>query len=248
MAPTDRDLITMQGTYDVLKAQRARLTIQLARLDATLAGQNEITVPSEYADVAELQPLVDAEAAQLKVAAGQLAGRIGSFTTQEALLNQTLESLKQKEALAEAQLARTEEQLETVQGLVDNGLAVTTRVASLQSSVTDLETRLLDIETARLSAEQNLSNMAVQRERATSDQFLQASDERRQVSTQLAELELKLATQERLILEISASTDTAPDAPSFDYVILRGGSQVSATATDAVLPGDVVSVGLTPTR
>jgi exopolysaccharide production protein ExoF len=249
LSTDDRDVITMQGTYDVLRAQRVRLLIHVARLDASLAGKDQITLPAEIDKVADIQPIVTAETAEMTAESKQLSATIGSFDSQQTILSKTLDSLGQKQTLTEAQLKSMREQLDKTQGLVDNGLAVAARVSSLQTSVTDLETRLLDIQTAQLRAEQDLAGIGVQREKASSDRFLAMSQERQQTSAQLAEVDLKIATQERLIVDASGIDAAAADAdPIYQYTIQRGGSQIAATDNDPVLPGDVVTVGIKPIK
>jgi len=237
----------MQGTYDVLRAQRVRLLIHVARLDAALAGKDQITLPAEIEKVANIEPIVAAETAEMTAQSKQLTATIGSFDSQQTILSKTLDSLKQKQALTETQLKSMREQLDKTQGLVDNGLAVAARVSSLQTSVTDLETRLLDIQTAQLRAEQDLSGISVQREKASSDQFLASSEERQQTTAQLAELDLKIATQERLIVDAAGVPSASPDdEPVYQYTIQRGGTRIAASDNDPVLPGDVVTVGIKP--
>ena len=75
------------------------------------------------------------------------------------------------------------------------------------------------------------------------------SQERQQTSAQLAEVDLKIATQERLIVDASGIDAAAADAdPVYQYTIQRGGSQIAATDNDPVLPGDVVTVGIKPIK
>jgi exopolysaccharide production protein ExoF len=243
----DRDLIGLQGAYQVLRDQRTRLLIQRARLDATLARQASLSVPAEVKDDAATPRLVATATAMLKASDDQLNDQVGALDAQKQLLTKGIDTLAQKREAAAQQLALAQDRLKKVQGLADNGLAITDRVVTLQSSVADLEGRLLDIDTADLKAQQDISVAENQGQKLVSDELIQASRDRQDVDAQLAETELKMATQQQLIEDAIANgaTPAAPGVAGYTYSILRDGTETDATKTDALRPGDVVTVTLT---
>jgi exopolysaccharide production protein ExoF len=79
-----------------------------------------------------------------------------------------------------------------------------------------------------------------------SDALLQASQDRQDVDAQLAQTELKLTTQQKLIQEAIASGAAPTEAASvtYTYTILRDGEEIPASKVDALRPGDVVTVAV----
>jgi exopolysaccharide production protein ExoF len=148
--------------------------------------------------------------------------------------------------MASQQLALAQDQLKKVQSLATNGLALTDRVMSLQTNVVSLQSQLLDVDTEDLKAKQDVATADTQAAKLKSDAQLQASQDRQDIDGQLAETELKLATQERLIQDAIAggATPTDPGAVSYTYTILRDGTETPATKTDEVRPGDVVTASM----
>ena len=245
-ARNDRDLINLQGGYDVLRDEHVRLLVHRARLDAVLAKQDAITLPAQMSDDAKTQALVAIETAVLKAGAEQVVTQVAALSDQKQLLTKGLDTLEQKRQTTSDQLSAAQDRLKKVQALADNGLAITDRVVSLQTSVAELEGRLLDIDAAELKAKQDVGTADNQSAKILSDQFIQTSEDRQDTDSKLAEVELKMATQERLIREAAAFGGTPVDqSTSFTYTILREGKEMVATNTDSLQPGDVVTATLT---
>jgi exopolysaccharide production protein ExoF len=243
----NKDAISLQGGLDVLRDQYTRLLVERARLDALLKQQDTIAVPDAVKSDAQAPDLIAAQTAMLKTGNDQLKAQVSALDAQKQLLTKGIDALAQKRDTAAKQLTLAEDQLDKVQKLANNGLAINDRVASLQSNVADLEGRLLDIDTADLKARQDVSVADNQSAKLVSDQFLQASQDRQDIDAQVAETELKIATQQKLIADAAANgaIPLDPGVASYTYTILRDGSEVTATKTDALRPGDVVTVTLT---
>ena len=243
----NRDLINLQGGLQVLRDQHVRQLLERARLDAVLAQQDAIVVPAAVKDDSATPDLVAAETAMLKASDSQLKAQVSGFDAQKQLLAKSLDALAQKRDTTAKQLALAQDRLAKVQGLADNGLAITDRVASLQANVADFEGRLLDIDAADLKAQQDVGAAEGASAKLVSDQFIQASTDRQTIDGQIAETELKLTTQQQLIADAIANgaTPVAAGGATYTYTILRDGAEVTATQTDSLQPGDVVTVTLT---
>jgi exopolysaccharide production protein ExoF len=246
-AQGNRDAISLQGTLEVLRDQRRRLLVERARLDALLKQQDTIAVPDAIKDDAQAPDLVATQTAILKTGNDQLKAQVSALDAQKQLLTKGIDAMAQKRDTASKQLALAQDRLDKVQTLADKGLAITDRVVTLQSNVADLEGRLLDIDTADLKARQDVSVAENQSAKLVSDQFLQASQDRQDIDAQIAEAELKIATQQKLIADAAANgaLPLDPGVASYSYSVLRDGSEFTATRTDALRPGDVVTVTLT---
>jgi exopolysaccharide production protein ExoF len=243
----DRDIINLQGAYQVLRDQHVRLLLERARLDAVMTQQDAVVVPAAVKDDAATPGLLATETAMLKASDEQLKAQVSGYDAQKQLLTKSIDSLGQKRDTTAKQLSLAQDRLAKVQGLADNGLAITDRVAALQSTVADLEGRMLDIDTADLKAQQDVSFADNQSSKLVSDQFIQASKDRQDIDGQIAQTELKLTTQQQLIQDAIANgaTPVGTGVASYTFSILRDGAEVAATKTDTLQPGDVVTVTLT---
>lgn len=243
----NRDLIGLQGAYQVLRDQHVRLLLERARLDAVMARQDAVVVPAAAKDDPATPGLLATETAMLKASDEQIKTQVASYDAQKQLLTKGIGSLAQKRETTAQQLSLAQDRLAKVQGLADNGLAITDRVATLQSTVADLEGRMLDIDAADLKAQQDVSTADNLSAKLVSDQFIQASQDRQDIDGQIAQTELKLTTQQQLIQDAIANgaTPVGPGIATYSYSILRNGAEVAATRTDNLEPGDVVTVTLT---
>lgn len=247
----EKEILTTSGALDVLKDEYRRLLIRRARLDAELAGQDAITVPPELEGVEGLEALVAAETAILSAQRRQAEAQSTSLADQVALLNSLIDAFAQKETGTETQLAMAREQLDKITALSDDGLALASRVASLQTNVSDLESRLLDTQTTALQARQDIA--AAEREQAqlTDQRISDLTLERQTVDGQISALQLKIATQEGLVQEAALYTGVAVPgnaAPAYSYLIIRDGEEVPADLSTPLEAGDVVvaKLELTP--
>jgi len=166
-----------------------------------------------------------------------------SLPDQVSLLNSQIAAFAQKQVGSEAQLTIAREQLEKITSLSDDGLALASRVTSLQTNVSDLEARLLDTQTAILQARQDISAAEREQARLTDQRISDLSLERQTVDGQIAALQIKIGTQEALVQEAALSTGAAIPArkgPGYSYSIIREGQEIAADLHTPLVAGDVV--------
>ena len=134
--------------------------------------------------------------------------------------------------------------------MADDGLALVSRVASLQTNVADLEARLLDTQTAALQAQQDIAAANREQARLTDQRISDLSLERQTVDGQISALALKIATQRGLVQEAALYTGASVPgdaAPSYSYAIIRNGEEIAADLGTPLVAGDVVVARLTLT-
>lgn len=240
----ERELLTTSGALDVLKDEHQRLLVRRARLDAELAEAQTVTLPPELADVEGVQALVTAEEAILLARQRQMAAQTTSLDEEVALLTREIETFEQKRAAMERQLAQAREQLGKITQLSDDGLALASRVTTLETSVADLEGRLLDIDTATLQARQDIGDAERERSALGDVRISDLSLERQTVDGQIAALALKISNQEALLQEAALYTgvevETGGTQPTYSYAIIRAGEEIAADMSTSVQPGDVI--------
>ena len=239
-----REVLNTSGALEVLQEEYKRLLARRARLDAELANGAEIGVPEELAGAEDAAGLVEAENAILLANSRQLVSQQTALEDQVALLNRELETFQQKRVTVEQQLAIAQEQLANVRNLADDGLAIASRVSSLETSVADLETRLLDIDTAILQAQQAIGDADRERARLTDMRVSDLTLERQEVDAKLADVALRLKTQQGLVNEAVAFSGMElsgeDEVETYSYTIIREGEELQADATTPVVAGDVV--------
>jgi exopolysaccharide production protein ExoF len=246
-ARPEREILTTSGALQVLEEEYQRLLVRRARLDADLAGQEQITVPPELDGVANLDAILAAETAILLAQRRQAEAQFSSLTGQVSLLHSQIDAFGQKAIGTEGQLATAREQLDKITTLSDDGLALASRVASLQTNVSDLESRLLDTQTTTLQAQQDIAEAEREQARLADQRNSDLTLERQTIDGQIAALRLKIATQQGLVQEAALYTGVAAPgaaAPTFRYTIVRDGAEVPADLTTPLVAGDVVMARL----
>lgn len=242
-ARPEREMLTTSGALTVLQEDHRRLLVRRARLDAELAGLEQIAVPSELDGAADVEAMVAAETAILSAQRRQAAAQSSSLTDQVALLNRQIEAFGQKQTGIEAQLVSARDQLGKITVLSDDGLALASRVTSLQTSVSDLESRLLDTQTTTMQAQQDIAAAEREQARLTDQRLSDMSLESQTVDGQIAALKLKIATQQGLVQEAGLYTGLSVPgqaAPSIAYSIVRNGEEITADLNTSIEAGDVV--------
>jgi len=242
-ARPEREMLTTSGALDVLKDEYNRLLVRRARLDAELANETEIAVPPELEGNPDLESLLAAETAILEAQKRQAEAQTTSLTDEVGLLSSQIEAFGQKKTSTETQLVAAREQLDKITALSDDGLALASRVSSLQTNVADLESRLLDTETAALQAQQDIAAADREQARLTDQRISDLSQERQTVDGEISALALKIATQQGLVEEAALYTGVAvpgDTAPQYSYAIIRNGEELPAEPNTPVSAGDVI--------
>ena len=240
----EKELISVNGTFDVLREQHVRLLARRARLDAELANAAEIAVPEALAEEPTAESLIAVEQGVLQAHVRQMNSQVTALDGRVALLTREVESFEQKRQSVERQLQLAQEQLANVRELADDGLTLVSRVAALETNVADFESRLLDIDTAALQARQDIGEAEQERAELADVRVSELTLERQDVDGQLAELALKIGTQQGLIREAVAysgvQVTSGQQVPSYSYTIIRQGEEIAADMTTQVQAGDVV--------
>jgi exopolysaccharide production protein ExoF len=247
-ARLEREAISTQGTLDVLESTHSRLAARRARIAAELAGDSAIAVP-EALETGEQADLIAAEQAIMDANLLRHSMSLETLESQRALLTRELDALAQKRETTVRQLSSAQRQLDDIASLADQGLAVNSRVTTLESTVADIDGRLLDIDTAILRARQDLGALEQREVELSSTRGANLATEMQQVERELAELALRIGTQQALIRDVIAQGATpvsAREEAVYRFAIVRGAEEIAADDTTPLRPGDVVVARLAP--
>ncbi len=248
-----RDFINAQGDSAVQVAERNRLLIRRARLQAEIAEKDDIAVPAELKNAVDVQSLVESEKALMLSRDKRLKLQLTALAELKALLQSEIESLGKKSATQNRQLTLVMEDKGRVDDLADKGLALSARLLSVEQRIADIQASVLDIDTASLKAKQDVSKANQDEITLRNDWNAQLAQELQNTEAELDTLNLKLATSRDLMTEaLLQSADAAQKATGagaaadISYALVRqeDGKSVVIPADEGtrVQPGDVVKV------
>lgn len=246
-----RDFIRAEGDSSVLVAERNRLLVRRARLQAEIAGSAEIAMPGEIKDMSEAAELLASETALMKTRDKRLKLQLTALADLKTLLRSEIESLAKKSETQSRQLKLVESDREKVYNLTEKGLTVSSRRLAIEQQVADLQAGLLDIDTATLKAKQDVSKATQDETDLKNDRDAQLAQELQNTERELDTIALKLGTSRDLMAEAmmqsaEAATLVKQAVASVSYSIVREkdgkASELPADENTKILPGDVVKV------
>lgn len=248
-----RDFINAQGDSAVQIAERNRLLIRRARLQAEIAEKDDISVPAELKNAADVQSLVESEKALMVSRDKRLKLQLTALAELKALLQSEIESLGKKSVTQNRQLTLVMEDKGRVDDLAEKGLALSARLLSVEQRIADIQASVLDIDTASLKAKQDVSKANQDEITLRNDWNAQLAQELQNTEAELDTLNLKLTTSRDLMTEaLLQSADAAQQATgagaaaNISYALVRqkDGKSVVIPADEGtpVQPGDVIKV------
>ncbi|NML76591.1 sugar ABC transporter substrate-binding protein [Rhizobium sp. S-51] len=246
-----RDFIRAEGDSSVLVAERNRLLVRRARLQAEIADKAEIALPAELKEAPGGAELLASETALMKSREKRLKLQLTALADLKTLLRNEIDSLGKKSETQSRQLKLVESDREKVYNLSEQGLTVSSRRLAIEQQVADLQAGLLDIDTASLKARQDISKASQDETNLTNDWDAQLAQELQNTERELDTVALKLGTSRDLMAEAmmqsaDAATVARQTAASVTYAIVREADghakEIPADENTRVLPGDVVKV------
>lgn len=246
-----RDFIRAEGDSSVLVAERNRLLVRRARLQAEIAGSAAIAMPAEIKDMPEAADLLASETALMQTREKRLKLQLTALADLKTLLRSEIESLAKKSETQSRQLKLVESDREKVYNLTEKGLTVSSRRLAIEQQVADLQAGLLDIDTATLKAKQDVSKASQDETDLKNDRDAQLAQELQNTERELDTIALKLGTSRDLMAEAmmqsaEAATVAKQAVASVNYAIVREkdgkASEIPADENTRILPGDVVKV------
>jgi polysaccharide biosynthesis/export protein ExoF len=247
-----RDFINAKGDAVVLMAERGRLLMRKARLQAELNGGDRIEMPAELKTLPQAADMMASEAALMQSRSKQLTLQLQALDDLKSLLQSEVVTLAKKSDTQNGQLVLAKEDRDKVEDLAERGLALSARKLTAEQRAADLEAALLDIDTASLKAKQDISKADQDEITLRNDRANQLAQEMQDTDTELETLQLKLTTSQTLMQEaVAQSADAAHlgadgQGINVSYSIVREvdgkPKEIPAQENTEVLPGDLVKV------
>jgi exopolysaccharide production protein ExoF len=253
----ERDFLSARGNYDVLIAERDRLLIRRARLQAELNEETTIKPPPGLSPGSATQKLISDEAAIMRTRKNSLDLQLNAIEELKRLYQGEITSLEKKMVVQGRQMELIRKELANVGGLADRGLVVSSRVMGLETSVADMESKLLDLGTASLRAKQEINKANRNASDLENERKAELATELQKTESALDENRLRITMYKDLMTEVAVNAPAAlsvgdGSAPTMQYSIIRmkngQPTEMTATETTALIPGDVVRVTVAQAR
>jgi len=251
----EREMITSEGEQRLHFLEWLTLSIRRERLQAELTDAPSFKLPASLARYQTDQAYQGA----LKQEQLIFAARREAFDTQTAALGQLrthvekeIGSLNEQLVLEDRQTSLIKRELQSLTILVDKGLAVTSRQLAMERAVAQSESDRIKISVSLMKGYQEISKTEIGLLELRNKRAGEVTAELREVQNKIDAAAAKEATMRRLLDESESSGPVllkrGRTRPTARYTITRGtqggGETVPATETDALAPGETLSVEL----
>ncbi|OBQ71281.1 polysaccharide biosynthesis/export family protein [Mesorhizobium erdmanii] len=254
-----REVISGQGDVGLLALSNVGLLARKARLEAELAGSDDISFPAELKDRASNQTIslaMDQERKIFAIRKDALTTQLRSLHELREFLEKELDSLGQQLTFHDKQIELIQKELEGVSTLVQKGLAAAPRELSLEGTVAQMQGERLAAETSLLRVRQEISKTDIEILDLSNRRASEVAESLRETQLQLNEVTSKADTAVQLLHETEV---TAPallalrkraESAKPIFKIVRttdsGAAELTAEETTPVEPGDTVKVEIPP--
>lgn len=252
----ERDLLSAKGNYDLLHAERERLAVQLARLEAELknSGDFDLAITSDKDDGAEQSDLIAKEKALMLSRQASFSSQRSGLEERKALFENEVSTLTKNKETQSRQMDLIKIEMARAKKLAEQKLVSTSVVLSLELTASDTQSKLLDIDTATVRSKQEISRVSAELVELGNTQRTEVITELQKTKAASKENELKLKMYAGLMTEAltnapaaASVTGTRPE-DLLEYTVMRttGGKteEIPAHENTPLRPGDLVKVSL----
>ncbi len=251
---TDRDAARALGDHRLLALERLRTMATIARLEAERAGADAIDPPAELAAHDMAAAYLEVEHEVMKARQDEHGAALQSIAELKSLVGTRIATMRKETAMRQKVVSATRDEVETMRGLVDRGLAQTSRANSTERQLADAEARVLELETAVLAAEQQLNEAERDAVELKGRRRVTIVSELQNARTELGRIEVKLGTAEELFAEAARFGSTIAELAAAErdrtvsLLVTRtprqgdGGRTFVAAPGTVLRPGDVLEV------
>lgn len=245
-----QELVRNVASHKQTQLELARLRARAARLEAELAGDEDVDFPALAHPTGRSgdESLMLEELRLFSARAEALARDEAAYDDLYSLLQAEIAALDEKLASQRRQIQMVRKTAEDIESLAGRGLAPAQRLLDIQRMRAEIEGKLVDLETAKFRARQDLSKAArdlTDRQAVREIQDERELQETRATIEQLAERQWMLR---QLILGTGADSANAgmEEEPVLVFSVIRrrdeGMETIPADEATLLRPGDVLTV------
>lgn len=260
MARVEREVIAGRGEIGLLSLAHLSLLARRARLQAELAGADEIEAPPAFADGGPediTRVMMEQERGVFTARRDGLETQLRAMAELKQFLQRETESLAKQLGFLDQEIESLNAELLTVTSMVERGLAPAPRQLGVERSLLQVRGDRLAAETALLRARQERSRTDISMLQLKSARASEVAGELREVEVQLNEIDRRTDTALDLLHEFETvaprqlALRNEADRAEPTYLIVRTSEGVSdeieATEATLVQPGDTVKIEIPPT-
>ncbi len=249
----ERDRIQAIGTLGSAELDYNGLFMRRARLQAEKEGRATFDIPDELKGTKGLEELHAEELDLMKLRQIELASKIAAAKGLGSLYTHEIETLQNKIAAQQRQIALVKKELASVNPLVDKGLIQSSRRLSLDRDESDAENKLLDLDFQIIRARQLLEENRRDSDELVNSMNSQIQNELNDVvrsiakadlQTRVARLLIEETEYERQIQKLEEKSDRG-EVVQF-HIARRNESgetvRIAATADSRLEPRDLIEV------
>jgi polysaccharide export outer membrane protein/exopolysaccharide production protein ExoF len=272
----EREMIEGEGELNLLVAERLALIGKKARLEAELAGRDEITFPPVLANATGIQAdaaagqdrqisltAPNAQAAMIIAQEKQIfdARRQAFATSLRALeqlhsyLQQEVESLEAQVKAHETEVSLVHEELESIRQLAEKKLVTDSRRLGLERNRAQTDGDHLRLESSLMRAKQDISKTEIDIIDLRNKRSTNVTAELAEAQTRIDQIASKIQTTESLMSDSETvgsrlMSDRARRRLQVTYTIVRKADNraldLAATESSSIEPGDTVKIEVVP--
>jgi protein involved in polysaccharide export with SLBB domain len=250
----DRDMAQAKGEIRSLLQKQNRLLARETRLMATLAGREDIALPSEFADQDNpaISAIMEGERAALALDRETTRSDKEALEKITTLYQNEITSLHgQLDALGQER-GSISEQLKQLRSLSQRGLALSPTLFTLERSFAQVANEQMNVGSGIVRAQERIAVAQQQADEQSLKRRRDHEKELQQTKDELAEVRSRIRTQGDLLTEaqISAPAEArqrlAERSQGSSFILIRKDKEttreIAADETTAVLPDDVIKV------
>lgn len=249
----ERDRIQAAGALGSAELDYSGLFMRRARLQAEKQGKATFDIPEELKGIKGAEELHAEELDLMKLRRIELASKIAAAKGLGSLYTHEIETLQNKIAAQQRQVALVKKELSSVNSLVEKGLIQSSRRLSLDRDESDAESKLLDLDFQNIRARQLLEENRRDSEELVNSMNSQIQNELNEIvrsiakadlQTRVARLLIEETEYERQIRKLEEKSDSS-DVGQFQIARRNEGGEtvrMAATADSAVKPRDLIEV------
>jgi exopolysaccharide production protein ExoF len=251
LGAANKDAITAAGQVGVLTARRAQLLAQQARLEAEEQKLHELSLSNDLAGLGVTQSMIDQQGKILVADNSQLQAQVQHSQEAADLLDSEIKALTAQSVSLKKLMDARQADLDRIEGLVDQGIVVASRSATLEQVISDLTIRLIELDSEVFEATEKKAEALQGIQNAQNSYLSTIATAMQSTSAEIAEVGANLQMNQALLDSASAtaavSVDGQPSA-SVEYAISRrtgdGYQQIPANEGTVLQPADVLRVVL----
>jgi uncharacterized ferredoxin-like protein len=250
----ERDSITARGELLVAEAKVTRLTLQIARLTAQLAGLDTVALPSRLKESSNdplVRRMLEQEQEVLSASRRALEQKIQAHSGAKSISEEEVQSLKLQMASEAKQLDFVRRETEKIRALGERGLAQGSRILDLERNLAQItgSRQALETQIVRARQQMHLADQKVLEERNVAE--MQLRKELQTATDALREAQEQVRMHAQLYAEADttgpkAAADAIQQQVEYRITIIRkednAEKELKASGSTEVHPGDVVKV------